>query len=133
MQLNSPTLGRLITNIRNMLNQRNPANSFWTDAELTEYINEGIRLYFQEVVLNNEGLFAATPVALDITSGVETVALPTDCYEVRVLYKKITNGYIGLPYQNDITGSYSTVSGGGSDSFLPSYHFQNNNIVLRPV
>lgn len=130
--LSSPTLTQLLSSVRNLLNQPVAANSFWSDAELTEYINEGIRLYFAEAVANNEGYFTTTS-DLNLVSGTETVALPTDCFEVRSLYKKINNGYEILSYRNVVNEGYSTLGGGSSETYFPDYYFRANNLVLHPV
>jgi hypothetical protein len=115
-----------------MLNQRNPLNSFWTDEELVEYLNEGVRLYFAEVIMNNEGYFTAQS-DLDIVTDTDTIALPTDCYQVRTVYKKVTDGYVILPYRNNMTEGYSTKGGTSGNNYLPYYYFRANNLVLRPV
>ncbi len=135
--LTSPTLGKLITSIRNFLGQPNAANSTWTDSELTEYLNEGVRLYFAEVVKNFEGYFTITTDAtsnLSYTASVETVALPTDCFQVKAVYIQRSQGWSILEYRNDLTHSYSTNTGGGGvNVYQPYYFFQGNNLVLRPV
>ena len=132
--LTSPTLTKLLTNVRNLLGQPNSLNSAWSDLELTEYINEGVRMYFAEVIKNSEGYFQPTPVYLDITSDVETVALPTDFFEARALYIQRNNGWEILQYQNDVTGGFISTNGGtGSNVYCPSYYFQGNNIVLHPT
>lgn len=130
--LSSPTLQTLIGSVRNQLNQPNPLNSFWKDTELTDYLNEGARMYFQEVVQNNEGHFVAQ-TDLNITADTETVAMPSDFYRIRALYKKVSNGYELLPYRNNVTESYSTQGGTSSASYLPYYYFRGNSIVLRPI
>ncbi len=134
--LTSPTLGSLITNVRNMLGQPTATNSTWTDAELAVYINEAVRMYFAEVVKNYEGYFATTTDPSDnltYTAGTEAVALPSDCYQVRAIYIKRNQGWQMLDYVNDLTGSYSTSTGAGSETYSPTYFFQGNSIVLRPV
>lgn len=130
--LSSPTLGKLISNVRNFLNQPNQNNSIWTDLELTEYLNEAIRLYFVEVSHSNEGLFTVKS-SLNIVANTETVALPADCFEIKALRKTVTNGYEILDYRNDLTESYSTQGGTGSNTYLPYYFLRGNNIVLRPT
>lgn len=132
MQLSSPTLGKLISNVRNLLGQPNASNSRWSDADLTEYINEGVRMYFAEVVLNEEGQFTTTD-DLDIVSGTETVALPTDCFHIKALYKAVSDGYEILPYINNLTQGYTTEGGVGEETYFPYYYLRQNNIVLRPV
>jgi hypothetical protein len=86
------------------------------------------------VVKNSEGYFQPTPVLLDIAANTETVALPTDFFEARALYIARSNGWEIIPYDNDITSGFVTVGGGtGSNTYLPSYYFQANNIVLHPT
>lgn len=128
--LSASTLGSYIVSVRDYLNQPNAANSFWSDAEITRYLNEGIRMYFLEVTNNDEG-FWTTTADLNIVSGTETVALPTNCFEVKSVYKKVSNGYVVLPYKNAITDSYATNGGTGGDTYFPSYYFRENNLVLR--
>lgn len=128
----SPTLGKLLTNVRNLLNQPSPSNSFWTDSELTEYINEAIRIYFAEVVQNFEGQFT-TVSTLNITSGSEEIALPSDFFEIKTLAIARNNGYDMLDYRNNVTDSWSTLGDSSGTSYRPYYLFRGNNIVLRPV
>lgn len=130
--LSSATLGSYITSVRDLLNQPDAANSFWSDQELTRYLNEAIRIYFLEVTNNNEGFWTKT-ADLNIVSGVETVALPSDCYQVKAVYQQVNQGYVVLPYRNDISQSYSTQGGTDSNTYFPSYFFRENNLVLRPV
>ncbi len=130
--LSNPTAGKLISSVRNLLNQPNSNNSFWTDAELLDYINEGIRMYFAEVTNNDEGYF--TKVAnLNIVANQEAVALPSDCYEVKAVYKSVNDGFVVLAYRNMISESYTTQGGTGTESFFPSYYFRENGLILRPV
>ena len=131
--LTPPTLGKLISSVRSMLNQPNAANSNWSDSQLTLWINQGVQRYFSEVVQNVEGHWTKIE-DLDIVSGQETVDLPTDFFEVKALYKKVSDGYVVLPYMNAISNSYATISGEtGSQTYFPSYYFRENKIVLRDV
>lgn len=130
----APTLGKLITNVRNLLGQPNLTNSAWTDLELTEYINEGVRMYFAEVIKNSEGYFMPTPVLLDLVANVETVALPSDFFEARAVFIARNNGWEILEYRNDLTNGFLTnVGAGGANTYSPAYYFQSNNLVLHPV
>lgn len=130
--LSSPTIEDLIVNVRNMLNQPDPANSFWSDDELTAYLNEAVRRYFVEVVQHFEGQFTTT-TDLNITTDTETISLPSDFFEMKALYKKVTNGYEMLHYRNQLTGGYSTQGGTAANAYFPSYYLRGNNLVLRPV
>jgi len=135
--LTSPTLGKLICNVRNLLGQPNPQNSTWTDLELKEYINEGVRMYFAEVAKNYEGYFTVTTDPsnnLVYTANVDTIALPSDCFQVRAVYIQRPQGWSLLEYKNDLTHGYWTNTGNGAPNvYQPYYYFQGNNIVLRPV
>lgn len=128
--LSSDTLQQLITNVRDMLGEPNPTNSYWTDEELTRYLNEGIKLYFNEVIQLDQGHFTTT-TTLNITANTETIALPSDCVSVVNLYKKVQDEYVLLPYRPNRTQGYSTKGGNTSTTYLPSYYFRGNNIVLR--
>lgn len=136
--LTSPTLQNLLTSVRTILRQRDPNNSTWLDDELSEYLNEAIRLYFLECTSVNEGYFTtqtgtmANP-DLDIVSGVEGVALPVDCFQIKNVWKKVNDGWVILNYKNSLTESYSNIDGGNGESYFPGYTFQGNNLVFRPT
>lgn len=130
--LAAPTLQNLITSVRGMLNQPNPMNSFWKDTELTEYLNEGVRIYFAEVVQNNEGLFTTT-TDLNLVSGTDSVSLPSDFFSIKNLYKLQSGSYQVLPYRNTFSEGYPTSGGTTSEGYLPHYFFRGNSIILRPV
>lgn len=130
--LSAPTLQQLISSVRTMLNQPKESNSFWKDTELTEYLNEAVRLYFLECVLVDEGYFTTT-TDLNIVANTETITLPTDCFQIKNLWKKVTNGYVLLPYRNSVTDGYSTQGGSSSEAYFPSYQFRANNLVFHPT
>lgn len=132
ISLSPATLGNYITAVRDLLNQPDAANSFWSDQELTRYLNEAIRLYFLEVTNNNEGFWTKT-ADLDVVSNTDTISLPTDCYQVKAVYKAVNQGYVVLPYRNAISDSYSTQGGQDTNTYFPSYYFRDNKLVLRPV
>jgi hypothetical protein len=115
-----------------MLNQPSSTNSFWTDAELDRYINEGVRVCFAEVTQNNEGQYL-TVADLDLQAGVESVNLPSDCFEVRAAYRKLTDAYVVMPYNGDVTRGYQTQSTNSGDTYLPSYYFRENALILRDI
>jgi len=132
-----PTLQSLLGEVRILLNIKDANNANWTSLELSNYINEGARLYFSECVLANEGYFTVQTGGaipdLAVVANVETVALPSDCFQVKNVFAKVTNGYVLLPYRNNMTEGYSTQGGTSSQTYLPYYEFQGNNLVLRPT
>lgn len=126
----SPTTGNLLKNTRMMLGQPDPSNSNWSDDALLTWLNEAVRVYFAEVTVGNEGQFTAVS-DLDLVANQDTVTLPSDFFEVRVLYRKVTSGYQALPYVNSVSGGYMTTNSGTGNNYMPSYYFRNNLIVLR--
>lgn len=136
--LSTPTLQNLLTDVRTMLRQRSGSNTTWLDDELTNYINEGIRLYFLECVAVNEGYFTTQTGTvsnpdLDLVNNVETVALPLDCFEIKNVWKKVSDGWVSLNYKNSLNENYYTNTGTSFDSYFPVYTFQGNNLVFRPT
>jgi hypothetical protein len=130
--LSSPTIEDLIQNVRNMLNQPNATNSFWSDEELTVYLNEGVRRYFAEVVQHAEGQFTALSER-DIVDSVQTVTLPSDCFKLKQVWRKVTGGYEPMHYRNNIMEGVSTEGAGGGSSFRPDYYLRGNTIVLSQM
>lgn len=130
--LSSPTLERLLKEVRITLNQPSKNNSFWTDEELTMYLNDAIRVYFLEVNERSEGQFD-TKVSLDLVADTETVSLPTDCFEVKALYRVFNDENKVLNYKPNIIESYGTTTSTGDSYYEPYYYFRGNDIVLRPI
>lgn len=130
--LSAPTIEDMITNVRYTLNQPSSTNSFWTDAELTTYLNEGVRRCYNEIIQNGEGHFATT-TTLNIVADTETIALPSDCFEVKHVWRTITNGFAHLSYRNNLSEGHATNGGSGGDTYLPDYYFRANNLVLSPT
>jgi hypothetical protein len=130
--ITTPTLQKLIGRIRGLLNQPDRLNSFWSDDDLTAYIEDGISLCFLELTHINEGYFVTT-ADLDLVANTETVALPVGCFEIRSLYRKVSDGYEIMDYRNRVDEGYSTDSAGGGSSYVPDYFLRDNSIVLRPI
>lgn len=130
--LTAPSLARLLLETRLALNQPKNTNSFWSDPELTIYLNDGVRQYALELSQRAEGQFC-TQVNLDVVSGVETVALPSDCFVVKGLWVVQNNRNTILPYKNNEVDSYDTNVSSGSQGYEPYYFFRGNNLVLRPA
>lgn len=116
---------------RLLLRQPKSENSRWSDAEIASYLNDGIQKYFLHINEVGEGQFDKT-VDLDLVANTETVALPTDFYSVKALYRKQGTARQILRYNNNIIGSYDTTGASGT-SYTPQYYFRVNNLVLRPI
>lgn len=130
--LTAPTLKDILREARLFLNQPEASNSFWSDEELTRYVNDGIRQYFLVITEVGEGQFD-TSTTLDIAQGVETVDLPTDCFEVRAVYTIQANQTTMLRYYNNLSESYFNTNSASIEVYAPYYYFRGNSLVLRPV
>ena len=130
--LASPTSDELLQNVRNMLNQPSSTNSFWSDEELLEYMNEGVRRFFQQIVTADEGQFVTT-ADLDLVAGTETVALPSDCFKVCTVYRLVSDGYVALPYRQSFNTGFSSTNSASGDMYQPVYYLRGNSLVLRPL
>lgn len=130
--LTSPTLERLIREIRVILNQPKAENSRWSDAELGNYVNDAIQKYFLVINEAAEGQFDKS-ASLTTVSGTETVDLPSDFFTIKALYSVQNNDRILLRYDNNIVSGYDAATNGGSSNYEPSYYFRGNKLVLRPI
>lgn len=131
-QLSQPALSRIITEARLLLNQTKATNSFWSDEELGNYVNDGIRKYFLELISHDEGQFHAV-TDLDIVANQETVALPSDFFRIKAVYKHTDTGYQLLRYWNNHITSYDANNNASANNYSPYYYFRENNLVLRPI
>jgi len=127
--LSSPSLQDLIQAERDMLNQPDPNNSFWSDDELTRYNNEAVRIHMAELADIDEGQFTTT-ATLDIVAGQELVALPSDFFAAKALYRVLNERNIKLNYDNS-SPSYPTGNSSSGENYIPDYFFRGNNLVLR--
>ncbi len=140
MALVAPKLERLIRDARQLLNQPKAENSRFSDAELTSYANDAIQQIFHTVNEAGEGQFDQSTSAvgnvsypgLNVTSGVETVPLPTDCFSIKGVW--LTQGTVKrrLEYRQNILDDYTSTTAGQS-SFEPYYYLRGNSLVLRPI
>lgn len=121
--------------MRIRLNQPKAENSRYSDTELADYINEGLQQMFLTINEYSEGQFdKITSPGLDVTSGIETVALPVDCFAIKAAY--MVQGTINrrLVYKQSVLDDYSnTSSTNGQANYEPYYFIRGNNLVLRPI
>lgn len=129
----APSLERIIRDARLLLRQQKAENSRFTDSELTGYANDAIQQIFLTVNEASEGQFDKT-TTLSIVSGVETVALPADCFAIKVLYKVQGTVNRRLEYRQNILQDYdNNATNSGSTTYEPYYYLRANNLVLRPI
>jgi hypothetical protein len=130
--LSSPTVEKLLTETRIMLNQPRRENSRYTDPELTGYFNDAIAQYFLVLNEQSEGQFDKT-TTLNLVSGTGTITLPTDFFSLKTLYKRQGDTDVILAYNNEILDDRVNIGQGSSSSYTPSYYFRGNSLVLNPI
>lgn len=130
--LSSPTIDELLVDVRYMLGQPDSNNSTWSDEELAQYLNEGVRRYFVEVVTRMESAFVTT-TTLNCTQATETISLPSDFFKVKNLFIKINDGYAILNYRNNLTHGFSTSGDTAGEWYRPSYQLRSSSLVLHPI
>lgn len=129
----APSLERLIRDARILLSQPRAENSRFSDSELSGYANDAIQQIFLTVNEASEGQFDRS-TSLNIVSGVETVALPTDCFSIKALYKVQGTVNRRLEYRQNIVMDYdNSATNSGSTTYEPYYYLRGNNLVLRPI
>lgn len=129
----APTLTRLIQDARILLSQPKAENSRFSDAELSGYANDALQQIFLTVNEYGEGQFDKT-TTLGVVNGTETVALPADCFAIKVLYIDQNGVKRRLEYKQNILADYdSGNTNTGSTTYEPYYYLRGNNIVLRPI
>ncbi len=128
----APTLEKLIREARILLNQPRAENSRYTDAELAGYANDAVQQIFLTINEVGEGQFDKT-TTLNTVANVETVALPVDCFAIKVLYKLQGNTLRRLEYKQNILNDYEQLGTNSGGTYEPYYYLRANNIVLRPI
>lgn len=133
-QVIAPNLERIIRNVRILLNQPKPENSRFSDAELTIRANDAIQQVFLTVNEAGEGQFdTITSPGLNVTSGVETVALPVDCFAIKAVFWRQNTVNRRLEYRQNTLQDYDTSTYSGESMYEPYYYFRGNSLVLRPL
>lgn len=129
----APTLEKIVREARVLLNQPRAENSRYSDAEMTSYANDAIQQIFLTINEVCEGQFDKS-TTLDIVNATETVALPTDCFAVRGLWKLQNTIWRRLEYRQNIMMDFDVnATNSGSTTYEPYYYFRGNNLVLRPI
>ncbi len=124
------------------MSQPKAENSRFSDAELTTYANDAIQQIFLTINEVGEGQFDkstsdATNVSypgLNVVNGVETVALPTDCFAIKGVWYTQGTMKRRLEYrQNTLMDYDATNTNSGQTTYEPYYYLRGNNLVLRPI
>jgi hypothetical protein len=107
--------------------------SYWTDAELTDYINESYYYYWQWL-LNARDNRALKSTTLDIVAGTAEIAVPSDYISARLIEKVEDNST--CPIQWFERFDEPNYTGGSSYSnYYPNFtaRFVGTDLVLEPT
>jgi len=122
--------GTIRTNARYKLNETSA--KFWTDAELNSYINEGNRYYWSLLILAQDPL-TIKETNLTITSGTESIALPSDFIKIRLIERAFDSYDIPLKYKERYDTANGTSTSSAGNTYLPSYRVMGSNLILEPT
>jgi len=123
--------------VRSEFNQAS-ASGFISNDEIDRWANEALYKYALRLMKCSQGYFETT-ANLDIVADTETIALPTNFSSQASLLnmvrveKVLSDSRVPLSYRKRYDEA-NTISGAGSgDSYLPTYDFRGNNLVLEPT
>lgn len=124
------TLLQLRTTTRYYLDDNSATR--WSDTEVTEYLNQAYRHYYNRLVNMAYDSILATPVLLDTVAATPTVALPTDFYKCKILYKVLSDRKQPCVHKENFQGTVLTTLA-PSNFYVPTYSFQGMNLLLDPI
>lgn len=114
------------------------STGFVTDAELDDWANEGYIKYCVRIMMAHQGYFEVSTL-LSTVAGTETVALPSNflnapsALNVVRLEKIMSNSTVPCNYNRRSSIANQTSGGVTGLSYVPSYDFRGNNLVLEPT
>jgi hypothetical protein len=123
--------------VRQEFNQAS-AGGFVDDNFIDQSANEGFYKYALMLMKATQGYFETTAL-LDIVAATETIALPSNfsnqpSHLGTVIVEKIVSGArVPLRYRRRYDEANSTTGGSSGESFIPTYDFRGNNLVLEPT
>jgi hypothetical protein len=138
----APKLERIIRDARVLLNQPKAENSRFSDAELTGYANDAIQQIFLTVNEAGEGQFDqitsdvsnVSYPGLNTTNGIDSIALPADCFAIKGVWFKQGTMNRRLEYRQNVMMDYDTTNtNSGQTTYEPYYYLRGNSLVLRPI
>ncbi len=104
----------------------------WSDVEVNNYINQAYRNYYNRLVNVSYQSLLATPVLLNTVASTATVALPSDFYKAKILYKILSDRKQPCIYKRNYQGTIVT-NLMPSNYYVPTYEFQGLNLILDPI
>jgi len=124
--------------VRSEFNQAS-ALGFISNDEIDRWANEGYYKYVLMLMKAHQGYFE-TSALLDIVANTETIALPQNftaneksLLDVVIVEKVVSGARIPLQYRKRYDQPNQTTGGSAGETYLPTYDFRGNNLVLEPT
>lgn len=116
------------------------ASGFISNEEIDRWANEGYYKYVLMLMKAHQGYFETTAL-LDIVADTETIALPHNftaneksLLNTVLVEKVLSSSRVPLRYRKRYDQVNHTDGGGGAgETYLPTYDFRGNNLVLEPT
>lgn len=127
------TLGELRANVRRNLGESTA--QFYTNAELNQTIGEAYRFFSMIMIEEGDGYFEVT-TNLGFTANdpqVSLSALSPTFYHVSSLERNLSWGTIPLEKSERRYKANLVIGAGVGDSYIPTYKFQSNYLILEPT
>lgn len=109
------------------------SESFWSDDELDDYINEAYFHYWQWM-LRAEYYRCQKTALLDLVSGTPNIALPSDFAIAKRVERVLSSGsLIPLDWDDRYDEPNYANGGGTGNDYLPSVNYEGSNLILEPT
>lgn len=125
-------LGQLRTRVRSYLDAPASNDSYWSDAELNEWINQSYFYYYMWIGETYDGYFAKD-ITIDLVANQAKYQLPADFWKVRLLERIYSTSTVPLFLFDRMEAVNITSGAGFSNVFQPTYRFEGNYIVIEPT
>lgn len=122
---------------RSEFNQQSAAG-FISDDEIDRWANEAFNKYALMLMKAHQGYFETTAL-LDIVAAQEAVALPYNFANqpstlgIVIVEKVLSSARVPLMYRKRYDEQNATTGGGSGETYLPTYDFRGNNLILEPT
>jgi hypothetical protein len=130
-------LPQIRDNVRSEFNQAG-ASGFITPAEIDLWCNEGYYKYALMLMKASQGYFETTALR-NIVANNELVELPHNfsnqpsLLSAVIVERVLSGSRVPLEYRKRYDQAVSTTGGASGESYLPTYDFRGNNLVLEPT
>ena len=118
------TLTEALSNVRSLIDE--PVAQFWSDAELTEWINQGCAEIQREVEWARKG-----PTVIDTVAGTQTYYAPQDFLRIYRL-EFVPNNNTSYTYSLEFRGYNEMAAAWGNPTTLPSAYPEQFTLWNNP-